>query len=636
MRTNTNRIGMALALTFLLTSSGCFEEPQPLGSDCDRSVGVGQSAECRSKSTQNPPSGLSYSTSNLNASLGVAITALAPTVTGSVDSYSVNPALPSGLSLDTSTGVISGTPSSASASAVYTVTATNAYGSTTTQIAITVSLPPAPSGLSYQNGKFFRGYAITPLTPTVTGDVASYSVSPSLPAGLSLDTTTGVISGTPTAAQTGQTYTITSTNVGGSAQTDITIEVRQFVAAAVGSWQSCFLINRGANSDNGIACTGKNDAGSLGNDSATGNTSSPVWTTLGLGSSISKIRSTVTHTCALKSNGIVYCWGRGVFGQLGQGDYSNKDVPTMVLLEGGVQATSIAVGASHSCAVDSNQKVQCWGDNYYGQIGSGETDELDFFDFTWPIIVQADGGGDLSGVSDVSAGYAHTCAVKSNGSVWCWGDNHYGQLGVSSGVINSVASDFCAGRYDCASVVARSVEDVGGGGTLGSIAKIFSGYEFQLALTSAGALLGWGDNSMGMLGNSDNPLNCIVMGGAGSCMSVTPVANLSAAGTPRTNVTSAFTGQIHACATLTTGGMKCWGLGGSLGTGSPGESSVYGVDPIGMTSGLSGEVTGNSGTSSCAIKDGVAYCWGSCGSGECGTGASGTQAPTPVDVSLLD
>jgi hypothetical protein len=174
--------------------------------------------------TVNPaaPSSLSYV--NINGTVGTAITNVNPTVTGTVDSYSISPALPQGLSLNTVTGVISGTPLVTAASAIYTVTATNAGGNTSATLTVAV-LPVAPSDLSYANISGTVGAAITNVNPTVAGTVDSYSISPALPAGLLLNTGTGVISGTPSAAAASAIYTVTATNAGGSTSTALTIVV---------------------------------------------------------------------------------------------------------------------------------------------------------------------------------------------------------------------------------------------------------------------------------------------------------------------------------------------------------------------------------------------------------------------------
>jgi hypothetical protein len=135
-----------------------------------------------------PPSSLTYSTNPATYTVGQTITNNTPTSSGGpVVSYAVSPSLPSGLSLNTSTGVISGTPTVISATTAYTVTATNSGGSTTATLSITVNdVPPLSLTYSTNPATYTRGQMITNNTPTSSGgQVVSYAVSPWLPAGLS-------------------------------------------------------------------------------------------------------------------------------------------------------------------------------------------------------------------------------------------------------------------------------------------------------------------------------------------------------------------------------------------------------------------------------------------------------------------
>jgi len=179
-----------------------------------------------------PPSALSYTTATAVYIKGTAITPNSPTSSGgAVTAYSVSPALPAGLSLSTSTGIISGTPTAVTATASYTVTASNAAGSTTATLTITVNDRP-PSGLSYTNGTavYAIRVPITPNSPTSSGGaVTAYSVSPALPAGLSLSTSTGIISGTPATATATASYTVTASNTGGSTTATLTITTAKIV-----------------------------------------------------------------------------------------------------------------------------------------------------------------------------------------------------------------------------------------------------------------------------------------------------------------------------------------------------------------------------------------------------------------------
>ena len=165
---------------------------------------------------------------------------------GAVVSYSVSPSLPAGLSLDTSTGSISGTPTAVTSSATYTITATNTGGTDTATMTIVVN-DVIPSDLDYNPNSFTltKGTQMTTTTPTVNGGtITSWSVSPSLPAGLSLDSSTGAISGTPTAVTSNASYTITATNTGGSDTTTITIVVND-IAPSISYGSSSLTLTKG-------------------------------------------------------------------------------------------------------------------------------------------------------------------------------------------------------------------------------------------------------------------------------------------------------------------------------------------------------------------------------------------------------
>lgn len=141
--------------------------------------------------------------------------ALTPAASGTIDRFSVDPALPPGLSLNRLTGVVSGTPTSASAPSAYTITATNAGGRATFRLVLSVAEPPRM--LSYRSlVQVTVGTAIAPLIATVTGNVDHYAILPTLPAGLALDSRSGTISGTPGIARNLTPYTITASSLAGN------------------------------------------------------------------------------------------------------------------------------------------------------------------------------------------------------------------------------------------------------------------------------------------------------------------------------------------------------------------------------------------------------------------------------------
>jgi hypothetical protein len=174
------------------------------------------------------PTALTYAVNPATYAQGVAIANSTPSSSGgAVVSYAVSPALPAGLSLSTTTGVISGTPTTLTAAAGYTVTATNTGGSTTATVTIAI-VAVAPTALTYSTNPatYTKGTAITSNTPTsLGGAVTGYAISPALPAGLSFSTTTGVIAGTPTALAGATGYLVTASNSGGTTTATVTITV---------------------------------------------------------------------------------------------------------------------------------------------------------------------------------------------------------------------------------------------------------------------------------------------------------------------------------------------------------------------------------------------------------------------------
>ena len=192
--------------------------------------GVSQGAHTPN-ATAPAPTDLSYSASPISWTQGVAMTASPTSTGGAVASYSVTPPLPAGIVLNSSTGVISGTPIKAKAMTTYTVTASNAGGSTTAPVTITVNIA-APLSLAYSSPTAFYtvGMPIPENVPIVTGGApAQFSVAPSLPVGLLLSPgapvagpagptiSAGVMVGTPRTASGPTSYTVTATNSSGSA-----------------------------------------------------------------------------------------------------------------------------------------------------------------------------------------------------------------------------------------------------------------------------------------------------------------------------------------------------------------------------------------------------------------------------------
>ena len=168
-------------------------------------------------------------------------------------------------------------------------------------------------------------------------------------------------------------------------------------------------------------CSGRGGYGELGNGTFTDlyafrpvvQSDSVVFTTItGAGS----------HTCALTTDGEVYCWGRNNMGQLGDGTHTNRAVPTAVPRPAGVTFSAITAAGNHTCALGSDGRAYCWGENGHGQLGDGTTTAR-----ALPVSVHLPPGFTVSAIGTYSG---HTCAVVApSGQPACWGWNVSGELG---------------------------------------------------------------------------------------------------------------------------------------------------------------------------------------------------------------
>jgi hypothetical protein len=184
--------------------------------------------------------------------------------------------------------------------------------------------------------------------------------------------------------------------------------------AAVGTDHSCALSTAGA-----VKCWGLRTNGRLGNGStATTAVSVPVNVT-GLTSGVRAIAAGADFTCAITSASGVKCWGNNNNGQIGDG--TNTQAPTAIDVNGLTSnVKEIAAGINHACALTNAGAVKCWGNNGNGRLGNGST-----LNSSAPVDVV----GLSSGVSSITVGATHTCALMSSGDYKCWGLNTSGQLG---------------------------------------------------------------------------------------------------------------------------------------------------------------------------------------------------------------
>ena len=310
------------------------------------------------------------------------------------------------------------------------------------------------------------------------------------------------------------------------------------------------------------------------------------------------------HGLALTSTGAVYAWGWNIVGQLGNGSTNGSDVPVKVSLPGGTKATGIAAGFAHSVALTSTGAVLAWGKNYNGNLGNGSTTDSDV-----PVKVNLPVGAK---VTAVAAGAEHSLAVTSTGAVFAWGYNADGQLG-----------DGGTGASDVPVSVSLPT------GT--KVTAVAAGALHSLALTSTGAVLAWGYNVDGELGDG------------GTTNSDVPVkVNLP----PGTKVTAVAAGGYYSLALTSTGAVLAWGynVDGELGDGNttnsdvpvkvklPAGTKVTGVAAGGLPEGV-GMDTAGPGHSLAVTSKGAVLAWGYNVDGELGDG-NRANSDVPVKVKL--
>ena len=200
-------------------------------------------------------------------------------------------------------------------------------------------------------------------------------------------------------------------------QTITTPSDRKVVKVKPGATHTCILLD-----DGGVMCWGRDNVGQLGN----GDTSDTIHTPssnveLPEGRAATDLSVGDHHSCALLDNGSITCWGLNNYGQLGENTTTNRPIPVYAHLPTGSPAVSVSVGPHNSCAILENSSVYCWGHNHFGRLGIGVTGGI----YQLPMFVEG-----ATNVVDLSLDYDHTCALSENGSISCWGRSKYGPLGI--------------------------------------------------------------------------------------------------------------------------------------------------------------------------------------------------------------
>jgi alpha-tubulin suppressor-like RCC1 family protein len=442
-------------------------------------------------------------------------------------------------------------------------------------------------------------------------------------------------------------------------------------SVASGGFHSCAILGDGT-----VKCWGSDAAGEIG-DGSPGDTTSNPTAVVGITAANPAISLALGefHSCALLADGTVRCWGHNGFGQLGDGTTVDRSTatPVVALPDAAVDPVlAITAGSSHTCALldDADHTVRCWGHNAYGSLGHA-TAIVDSVmqPSPTPLVVRFDDDPDplvehlvpLTGVSALSAGQYHTCALTS-GSVRCWGNNTRGQLGadpqpLTDDIENSVnaltvsglgpAKAVTAGGFHTCALVGTAMRCWGYNffGQLGGYAAsnhrpvlvtaltgattVTAGTDFACALINTAVTdqpVCWGSNSDGRLGADLGITDTTVR---------VPVAGFAAAGADAIDA-----GNGHACLLPTQSeAPRCWGLGsnGQLGNGGTASSSSP-VNVSGLTTATTIDAGGSLDSAergmTCARRtDGRVSCWGRNANGQLGDNTT-TDRSAPVTVRI--
>jgi alpha-tubulin suppressor-like RCC1 family protein len=436
---------------------------------------------------------------------------------------------------------------------------------------------------------------------TVTGGTVVYGSGATNWLTLGLSGTTITAQPSTTAVPLGSfsaTASYTATNASNSPQT-LTINLTSavtFTKIATGAAFACGLTTGGT-----VFCWGDNTYGELGigttNSGSYLATYVPVPTTTG--QSVLDVVAGQYHVCALITGGKAYCWGKNDRGQLGIGSTTSPITsPTAITT---TTFSQISAGWVHTCGIESGgaqNYVACWGDNTSGQIGNGSVDATAH---TTPVI-------NGNSYAYVSAGYNHTCVLTSttNGSILCWGDNTYGELG--DGHTSTTGTGF-----------AQSV-------TLGALAPvnakaISAGQWTTCAIDVNGGVWCWGDNNYGEMGL-----------GSGSAIPDSVPNQI-----PSLTLTAISVGSTTVCG-FGTSGAYCWGNNafGQIGDGTVGGSGVGPTSPQGTPGATVGSIAtaSNGGAFTCFVvsSTSIAYCAGQDANLQLGIPNNTSPVGTPAQV----
>ena len=290
------------------------------------------------------------------------------------------------------------------------------------------------------------------------------------------------------------------------------------------------------------------------------------------------------HTCAVKTDGTLWCWGSNLEGRLGDGTSTQRLVPTQEYTAAD-NWRSVSAGHDHTCAVKTDGTLWCWGWNNNGRLGDATTSVrgIPTQEYTAATDWQS-----------VSAGYSHTCALKTDGTLWCWGANFDGQLGDNTTTARHVATQEVTAADDWRMVKA--------------------GGHFTCGLKTDDTLWCWGRNVNGRLGDNTTTTRHV------------PTQEISAS----IDWQTVDAGSAHTCANKTDGTLWCWGsnLNGRLGD----NTDTQRLEPTKEYSAGNWQHVGAGDSHTCGVRaEGAILCWGSNGNGRLGDGST-SERWTATDI----
>lgn len=290
------------------------------------------------------------------------------------------------------------------------------------------------------------------------------------------------------------------------------------------------------------------------------------------------LRAGNLSTCGIQNDRSLWCWGYNIHGELGMApdQEATYRVRTPAKVGTDTDWLSVSMGPTHTCAIKTDNSAWCWGENSYGQLGNAD----DVTSKAQPIPRPVGAG---NAWASISAGSQHTCATKVDGTAWCWGVNLYGQLGTSDGVGSEAPHS---------EPVQVGIEH--------EWAALTAGHHYTCGVTVAGEAHCWGRNLHGELGNSV---------GVGT---IAPHPSPLRVGV-ESDWVSIDADVGHTCAVRQEGSAWCWGddPDGQLGPSLEASTSTPNPNPVRVGTESNWSTIDVGGQISCGIKsDATAWCWG--------------------------